>query len=72
MIIFATAIVFGPDLTSLSLGGFKMDLLRETREDLREVRSAVVNLQSQKQAQGRRPQPVPANHAGPGPSAVPW
>jgi hypothetical protein len=53
VIIFAAAIVFGPDLASLSLGGFKMDLLRETREDLREVRSAVVNLQSQKQAQGQ-------------------
>jgi hypothetical protein len=53
VIIVAAAIVFGPDLASLSLGGFKMDLLRETSKDLREIRSVVVSLQSQKQAQGQ-------------------
>lgn len=53
VIIFAAVITFGPDLASLSIGGFKMDLLRETREDLREVRSAIANLQVQKQAQSQ-------------------
>jgi hypothetical protein len=53
VIIFAAVITFGPDLASLSIGGFKMDLLRETREDLREVRSAIASLQAQKQAQSQ-------------------
>jgi hypothetical protein len=54
VLIAAAVIVFGPSLQSLSIGGFKMDLLKETREDLREVRSIVATLQSQSQGQAQQ------------------
>jgi hypothetical protein len=48
VVIIAAVVVFGPDLVSLSVGSVKMDLLRETRDDMREVRGALTTLQVQK------------------------
>lgn len=48
VVVIAAVIVFGPDLASLSVGSVKMDLLRETRDDMRDVRGALTALQVQR------------------------